>query len=263
MISRIRSRHMNGSHFCMVLAASLALTACAANDAVGPSGSRAAKVSVAVNSPASLTSFGDTVTLSPRVLDAEGRPLDGARIRWSLSDAGIVQRDGDGIYRAIGNGKVTIVAELDPGGTGVRPAGYWAGRLADSVVVEVQQRPARLALAPVDTAFGTLGGSRQLNVQVTDARGNVIANGALPLIWQSADSSVVTVDSAGTVHSLGEGSARVTVRSDTLSGAAIFTVNARRPHTSCMVFTLRHQSLQECVTLEFVVRERARKAAGQ
>ena len=263
MTSRIRSRHMNCSHFCMLLAASLALTACAANDTVSPSGSRAAKVSLAVNSLASLTSFGDTVTLSPRVLDAEGRPLDGARIRWSLSDTGIVQRDGEGIYRAIGNGKVTIFAELDPGGTGVRPAGYWAGRLADSVVVEVQQRPVRLALAPVDTAFGSLGGSRQLNVQVTDARGNVIANGKLPLIWQSADSSVVTVDSAGTVHSLGEGSARVTVRSDTLSGAATFTVDPRRPHTSCMVFTLRHQSRQECVTLEFIVRERAHKAPAR
>jgi len=99
-------------------------------------------------------------------------------------------------------------------------------------------------------------------VQVTDARGNVIANSTLPFTWQSADSSVVTVDSAGVVHSFGDGSARITVRSDALSGAATFTVDARRPHTSCMVFSLRHQSRQECVTLEFIVRERARKATG-
>ncbi|WP_284351369.1 hypothetical protein [Roseisolibacter agri] len=234
------------------------LAACAPDDVVAPAGPEPTTVGLTAASAASLASIGDTALVRPRVLDQHGQPLDGAKLRWSLSRGDVVAQDAEGVFRAIGNGRVTIVAALDVGPTGVRPAGYWADRLADSVVVEVRQRAARLTLAPVDTAFGTLGAARQLRVEVTDARGHAMLDGPPALTWRSADARVVDVDGSGVVRSQGEGSARVTVQADALVGAATFTVRPRLPHTSCMVFAQRRQTRQACVTLDFVVREPAR-----
>jgi hypothetical protein len=66
---------------------------------------------------------------------------------------------------------------------------------------------------------------------------------------------VLAVDGAGVVRSLAEGAGRVTVHVEALTGAATFTVSPRRPHTSCMVFALRRQTKQACVTVDFVMRE--------
>jgi hypothetical protein len=238
------------------LAASLALAACAPDDALSPRAPEAAGVSLTADSRAPLTSLGDSAIVRHRVYDRHGAALAAVPVRWSVSAPGVVEPDGEGVFRAVGNGRVTVVAELDPGLTGVRPAGYWAGRLADSVVVEVRQRPARLTLAPVDTAFATLGASRQLRVLVTDARGNAMLDGPPPLAWRSADPRVLAVDGAGVVRSLAEGAAAITVEADELRGAATFTVRPRLPHTSCMVFAQRRQTRQSCVTLGFTMRER-------
>lgn len=238
------------------LGAVVLLTACSADDAVAPSGALAAKVVLVANSATSLGSLGDSAILAPRVLDAGGRVVPNVKLVWSLSKAGIVQAEGEGVYRAIANGRVTIVAAVDPGETGVRPKGYWADPIADSVTVDVRQRPVRLAVAPVDTTFTSIGATRALQVQATDARGNPMPSAIMSLTWLSADSRVVTVDSAGLVRSRGEGTARVTVRADSLVGAATFAVNPRLPHTSCMVYAQRKRAKQSCVTLDLVLHER-------
>ena len=240
----------------LLLAATVALTACDTRHPLAPERSQPAAVTLTTEISAALASLGDTAIVRPQVHDRSGTPLSGVPLRWSLAPAGIVEMDGEGIFRAIGNGRVTIVAEIDPGQTGVRPSGYWAGRLADSVVLEVQQRPARLALASVDTAFTTLGGRRQLSVQIADARGNAMLDGPPPLTWQTTDPRVVTVDSAGVVRSLGEGAAQITVHAAGLRGATMFTVLPRLPHTSCMVFAQRRRTQQSCVTFDITIRER-------
>lgn len=239
-----------------IAACSTTLAACGADDPLRPTGAEPAAVALATTSTLALASLGDTALVRPRVLDRSGAALAGLPLRWSLSRTGVVQPDGEGVYRAVGNGRVTIVAELDPGQTGVRPGGYWAGRLADSVVVEVRQRPARLTLAPVDTAFGSLGARRQLRALVTDARGHALLDGPPPITWRSADPRVLAVDGTGLVRSQGDGVTQVAVEAATLRVTTTFSVDARRPHTSCMVFAQRRQSRQSCVTLDFVVRER-------
>lgn len=238
------------------LCAAALLTACSADDAVAPAGAVATRVVLTASSTTSLGSLGDSALLTPRVLDAGGRVVPNVKLLWSVSTAGIVQADGEGVYRAIANGRVTIIAAVDPGQTGVHPKGYWAEPIADSVTVDVRQRPVRLAVAPVDTAFKSIGATRALQVQATDARGNPMPSAIMSLTWQSADPRVVTVDSAGLVRSRGEGTARVTVRADSLVGAATFAVNPRLPHTSCMVYAQRKRAKQSCVTLDLVLHER-------
>jgi hypothetical protein len=249
---------MNRSYRGLPLAASLTATACAPGDPLPPDGALPTSIHLTTDVRTSLASLGDTALVRPRVLDPHGAPLEGVPLRWSARPSGIVQLDGEGVYRAIGNGRVQVVAEIDPGKTGVRPAGYWAAPIADSVSIEVRQRPARLTLASVDTAFGTLGASRQLHAQVTDARGHAMLDGPPRLTWLSADPRVLVVDGSGIVRSLGEGTARVLVQADQLSGAATFTVTPRLPHTSCMVFAQRRQTRQSCVTLDLTVREGGR-----
>jgi hypothetical protein len=247
---------MNYSRLGALLAGSLSLTACGAADLVRPYHSPAAIVTLTASSSVSLASVGDTDIVTPLVFDQQGNTIDGVRLHWSFSPSGIVQQDGDGIFRAIGNGRVTVVVEIDPGETGVRPAGYWAARIADSVVIEVRQRPARVTFAPVDTAFTALGGTRQVRVQVADARGHPMLDGPPLLTWQSSDPRVVLVDSVGVVRSFGEGTARISVHAGELTGGATFTVRPRLPHTSCMVVEVRRQNRQSCVTIDLIVRER-------
>jgi hypothetical protein len=249
-------RLMNRSSFGMLLAASLTLTACGADDLLRPDSARPSKLTLTSKSTASLASLNDTALVSARVLDQSGNAMDGVRLRWTLLTPGVVSREADGVYRAIGNGRATVVAQVDIAETGAHPHGYYASPVADTVVIEVRQRPARLTIAPVDTAFGALGAARQLLVQVTDARGNAMIDGPPALVWRSADAKIVSVDTNGVVRSLGEGSARVTVQAGDLSGATNFIVRPRLPHTSCMVFAQRRQTKQSCVTLEFMMHER-------
>ncbi len=256
MTSRTPTHRMLRPQLGALLAAAT-LAACSSGDPIVDDGPRAAGVHLVSDRAALLTSLGDSAVLRPRVYDVHGATMGDVRLRWSVSRPGVLQQEGEGIFRAVGNGRVTIVAEVDPTATGVRPAGYWAGVSADTVEVEVRQRAVRLTLAPVDTAFATLGASRPLRVLVTDARGNPMVDGPPPLAWRSADARVVTVDDAGVVRSAGEGVAPVSVQAEDLIGALTFTVHPRLPHTSCMVYAQRGQAKQACVTLDLVLRERA------
>jgi hypothetical protein len=246
---------MKRSSLAIIFIAAVALSACSSHDALGPQGLVPAEISLSVDSVV-LASLGDTAVVTARVLDRDGRQVTAAKLRWTLRDNGVVARDGDGMYRAIGNGRATLVAEIDVGATGVRPAGYWAEGVVDSVVLEVRQRPARLTISPVDTLIGTLGALRQLRATITDARGNALLDAPPALAWRTADPRVLSVDSTGLVRSLGEGRASITVSADHLNGSASFTVNPRLPHTSCMRYAQRKQNRQSCVTLDLVVRER-------
>jgi hypothetical protein len=235
--------------------ASATLGACAADHLVTPQDRSVATIDVASNGAATLTSLGDTVTVRPQLRDAHGAPITGVKLRWTVSPGNVLGADGNGVYHALTNGRATIVVDLDPSETGVHPAGYYATRVADSMIVTVQQRAATLRLAPLDTAFTTLGGSRQMRVGIADARGNAML--VMPrLAWLSTNPGIVQVDSLGLVRSTNEGWASVLVQTEGLAAQATFTVNPRLPHTSCMVFSQRHQTKQSCVTLDLVVRER-------
>lgn len=240
----------------LVATTAVALMSACAKDATRPAESAVARIDVASSAVVPLTSLGDTARVTSQALDRRGAIVGDAALSWSVTPAGILHEDAPGVFRAIGNGRATVVASLAVGSTGVKPAGYWASPVADSVVVEVHQRAARIALASVDTAFTSLGGRRQLRAIVADARGNALLEGTPTLTWWSTDTRVATVDSTGLVRSAQEGNARIVVQVGSLGTAASFTVRPRVPHTSCMVYAQRKQTRQSCVTLDFVMRER-------
>lgn len=232
------------------------LTACSTKDATSPDAPIASALSLSSAGSLTLASFGDTARLTARVTDAQGHALTAPPLKWTVSPTGIVAEDAAGVFRAIGNGAVTISAEIDPAPTGVRPGGYFVGHRRDSVVVVVRQRAAVLALRQLDTTFTTLDASRQMQVILTDRRGNALAGPLPPLAWSAANTAIVTVDSGGRVQSRAEGTGQVTVQAEGLTAGATFTVQPRLPHTACMVFARRRQSRQSCVTLALTLRER-------
>lgn len=239
----------------LLLISPLLLAACAGGDVTGADRHAPASVALTVSGASTLTSLGDTARVALRVLDAGGQVVNGAAVRWHATPAGILSVLADGTLRATANGRATIVAEVPRAGTGVRPDGYYINALADSVVVTVSQQPARL-LTAVDTAFTSLGAVRPIQTTIADARGNPLLANVPPVVFASSNPAIVSVDAAGKARSVAEGSARVVVQAGTLSGTATFTVQPRRPHTSCMVYAQRTKSAQTCITVQLVMREK-------
>ncbi|WP_411280876.1 hypothetical protein [Gemmatimonas sp.] len=239
-----------------LLAAPLLLTACAPTDFVRSVDSAPSSIDLTVVSASQLESVGDTARVQSRVLDQVGVVLANVPLRWSVTPAGIVQMVSNGTFSAVANGRATIIAEVDPADTGVRPRGYLSGPLADTVVIEVRQRAVRLTITVSDTAFKSLGAVRSLRSEVADRRGNIMGLDVAPVSWRSVNATIVSVDSAGVVRSRAEGRTTILATSGELSATAALTVTPRLPHVSCMVYAQRRQSKTSCVSLDFVLRER-------
>jgi len=239
-----------------LLAASLVVTACAPADMVRSVYNAPDSIDLTFVSASPLESFGDTALVQSRVLDQAGAALTNVPLRWSASPAGIVQMVDNGTFSAVGNGRVTIIAEVDPAQSGVRPRGYLSGPLADTVIIEVRQRAVRLDITVSDTTFRSLGAVRSLRAVVTDRRGNIMGLNVAPVSWHSVNAAIVSVDSAGAARSRAEGLTSIVARSGELSATAVMTVSPRLPHVSCMVYAHRRQSKTSCVSLDFVLRER-------
>ncbi|WP_373068762.1 hypothetical protein [Gemmatimonas sp.] len=239
-----------------LLAASLVVTACAPADIVRSVDRAPGSIDLTVVNTLPLESFGDTALVQSRVLDQAGAALADVPLRWSASPAGIVEMVGNGAFSAVGNGRVSIIAEVDPAQSGVRPRGYFSGPLADTVVIEVRQRALRLDITVSDTTFRLLGTVRSLRAVVTDRRGNIMGPIVAPVSWYSVNATIVSIDSAGVARSRAEGRTNIVATSGELSATTVMTVTPRLPHVSCMVYARRRQANTSCVSLDFVLRER-------
>ena len=238
----------------LAASATLMLAACSADSVAAPNGAIAAHSDLSAITSAPLACVGDSATIRGGVVEACGATITGSKFKVQVTPAGVLDQVGPLTFRAVRNGTVKIVAEIDVGATGVAPGGYWADRVADSITVQVKQLPARITFAPLDTAFTMLGAVRTLKATVTDARGNALIDPVAPLSWQTSDGKIATVDSVGVVRSVAEGNANITATVQSLSARATFSVRPRLAHTSCMVYAPRKQTRQSCVTLDFVVR---------
>lgn len=242
----------------LLLTLSLGLAACANDRVAGPDGGGLGRVSLDAAGPTTLASLGDTIAITPRAMSRAGVPIDVGVIAMRLSAPGILEDVGNGRFRAVGNGQVTIRASVDTALSGVVSGGYYVAGAADSVVVTVQQVAVSLTmLASIDSIFHAVGELRQLPVQLADARGNPLLNGTPPVTFSAADSGVVRFDGTGTLRSVKDGTTQVLARSGTLVAARTFLVRATRQHTSCMTYRRRRTAQQLCVSVDFVVRAAA------
>ena len=84
-----------------------------------------------------------------------------------------------------------------------------AARCVDHITIEVVDLPSLTFYAPGETAT--------LSASYVDAEGDT--TGAVPVTWSSGDTAVASVDEAGTVTAVGEGSTKVTATHDSITAS--------------------------------------------
>ena len=155
-----------------------------------------------------IDALGGTVQLSAELQDQFGNAVTGGTFSWSSDDEGVVTvSPGTGLATGVTVGTAEVTATASGGGA------------SGSATVEVRQVPADVEITPAapQVAVGT---SLQLNAEVSDANGNPIP--APDVSWSSANDGIATVDAAGLLTGVGEGTVMVTAT----SGDASATVEA-------------------------------------
>lgn len=157
-----------------------------------------------------LTSLGDTVHLAATVTDRHGVAIVGLAVRWSVDHADVATVNSDGTVVAQAPGSATVLITV--------------GDLVARAAVVVRPRTAYVHIATDSAITIAEGTTRAVSVRATDARGHVLE----PVVarWQSADSSVATVDSTGVVRARGAGETTLTATIDGIAAAAPVTVTA-------------------------------------
>ena len=83
-------------------------------------------------------------------------------------------------------------------------------------------RPTTVTVSPATTELTVLGATVQLSAEVRDQNARVMAGATVT--WTSSASSVATVDAAGLVRAVGNGTATITASAGSASGSAAVTV---------------------------------------
>ncbi len=196
-------------------AASAALVACAllacGDDPVDPPPDPVATTVEVAPATATLSALGETVQLTATVSDQNGNVMSGASVTWSSSDASVATVSATGLVTAAGNGTATITAT--------------SGNASGAATVTVRQEAAAVTVSPDSVLLTEIGETAQLAAEVTDANGNVIENVAVG--WASGDEAVATVDGAGLVTAVANGSTTVTAAAGDISASAAVTVMAQ------------------------------------
>ena len=171
---------------------------------------RAAEVRLSPE-PETLEALGDTLRLVAKAFDANGHPVADAGITWSSSDVAVARVDRTGLVAAVGNGSTEIAAA--------------SGAARASATVTVAQRVAEMRLSPEPDTLTALDDTLGLVAEAFDPNGHPIAGAAVT--WSSGDESVVTVDGAGLVVAVGNGTTAVSAVSGSMVVSATVTVTQR------------------------------------
>lgn len=239
------------------LALALAAAACE-SDTVTPTLDRAVRIELNASS-VRLESLGQDLRLVPRVLDAQGREMQGVPLEWSVEDGSVVQHVGDGLLRALANGQTKVSVRVRGGEPGADPDSYQGGvGPAQTVTVEVHQVPAHIDLTPTSRKLWAIGQPAELVARVTDARGNPIQR-PLDVQWASEDEMVARIAAPGRVVATGDGVARVSATAENVTEWATIEVSAVVSYEACFTFTVQsgaaHDSQTACASVDVTVRE--------
>jgi alpha-tubulin suppressor-like RCC1 family protein/uncharacterized protein YjdB len=167
-----------------------------------------ASVLVAPANP-TLTKLGATVQLTATALDASDSVIADVAFAWASGDPSTVAVSPTGLATAVRTGSTMVTAS----GWGISGATAVTVRAESSVVVA----PARPVLAP--------GATILLTATTLDERNHPVPGVAYT--WSTSDAAVASVDGAGLVTAVANGSATITaVGSQGLAGSATVTVNA-------------------------------------
>lgn len=193
-------------------AAALCTVGCGGGDGSTAPVSVAQVVITSPASPATIGTFGRTVTFVAEARNAAGAAIAGATPTWSTSDVAVATVSATGVVTATGNGTAQIRAAS-------------GGRESAPVAVTVLQVAATIAVISTSATPDTLrttGRTRQYSAAVRDSNGNAIAGASVS--WSSDATSVATVGAAGMVTAVGDGSATIAATSGGAQGTRAVVV---------------------------------------
>ncbi len=146
---------------------------------------------------------GDTMRLTATPLGADGKPIEGATIRYFASGGRFEGRvDSTGLVYAGSTGTLGISAVASVPGT--RP-------VVERIEIGMGPGPtARLSLTPAATRL-VVGQAMLIEAKAYSAAGDVRAD---PVRWRSSASRVASVSQDGLVKAIGAGRATVSARVD-------------------------------------------------
>ena len=159
-----------------------------------------------------LTALGDTVRFTAAAMDANGHAVADAEFAWSSGDERVLTVDADGLVTAVGNGSADVRATSN-GGSGS------ASVVVAQQVAAVAASPSMATLAPGDTV--------RLAATATDGNGHAVAGATFT--WTSSDAAVASVDGAGLVEALADGTATITAASGGAQGTVQISVESPQP----------------------------------
>ena len=164
---------------------------------------------VAVSPAADTLVAGDTLRLAAEATDANRHPVAEVEVAWASSDTLVAVVDGAGLVTAVRAGEAEVSATA-------------AGITGRAELTVVPPAPTSVAVTPDTVALTALGHTVQLTAEVRDQNARVMAGATVT--WSSGDTSVATVDAAGLVTAVAEGTATVTASAGSASGSAVVTV---------------------------------------
>ena len=155
-----------------------------------------------------MSALGDTLRLAAEAFDGNGRAVAGTEFSWSSSDTLVASVDTAGLVTAVDNGSATITAT--------------AGGASGTAAVTVAQTPDSLAVMPTEAIMSALGDTLRLAAEAFDGNGRAVAG--TEFSWSSSDTLVASVDTAGLVTAVDNGSATITATTGSVSASARITV---------------------------------------
>ena len=163
----------------------------------------------------SFSATGDTVRLTVTAVDAGGSPIEQPDVVWTSSADSVVSVV-DGLVTSVGNGSAVI--------TGT----------SGSVSAEAEATVLLMAELPIVIVVGargidassqsdsiTVGGTAQMSAVVTDSEGNPLD---VTVRWASSNPAIATVNEAGLVTGVLQGSTDVLATYDGVLGIRTITV---------------------------------------
>ena len=154
--------------------------------------------------------IGGTLQLMAVARTSDGTMIGGVTFAWSSDDSEVATVDSTGLVTAVGAGMAEITAMTDE-------------TTSDPVTVTVAEPPEvdRIAVEPM-TATIEEGEMQQFTATAYDADNMEITGKTFA--WQTASTTVATIDEMGLATGVGGGSTTITATVDDVSGTARLTV---------------------------------------
>jgi uncharacterized protein YjdB len=168
------------------------------SDFTGPTPLEAGVGSVAIAPREVTLSPGATLALQLSARDEAGRAVTDRPVRWSSSDSLVVRVTDAGVLTALAVGRVQVAVSV-------------AGRSATAQVTVVPRPVASLEVTPAAPQL-LVGGVVQLSAVPRDETGAALTD--RPVVWESSDPAVATVDATGFVSALAAGLTTITATSE-------------------------------------------------